>query len=643
MTGDELAQVRELLLHHLQQLDDVGEGASVLHAARESESVLDLVRVVVAREEHRSAVLEAIRGTAMNVIGVREVHDVLELAIEHAQSLLGTEIAYVSTYDEGSGLNVVRAAVGTRSETFVGTTVPFGVGLGGIVAKTQQPFVTYDYLIDERLSHLPDVDDTMRSEGIRAIISAPLIVDGHVVGALYAADRTPRQYRQDEVQVLLSFAGLAALAIDNARLFEAREESLRSLQEAYASLRARNDDAEKAATIQSDLAGIVAKGGRLDDIVQLLSSALRMSVAVYDDLDQLQHHAQVDDANALGPELASTAGIKAMLVETSRSGRAEETSTGSGGPHVGMRVQVGAAHVGSLVASVEEPLRGYEMRAFESAAMAASGPMLQDVQTSIAAAQSGGGSLEALLDGRLEPGEWLRVVRSMPGPVADVWTDDVEQHATALLIEAADPGPAEMLALQRRAVHAGGFAYLGRAGRQLAVHCVGAWPAEDNERIVSRLTRGWAGAATSIGGADVPVSALVPLFRELRAALPLAHGLGHEGAYTPLAALERVTSDLPLTADPARVSAFVSSSVGPLLAYDSNRGTELVDTLAAYLDLGRNARRVADRLGIHYKTVQQRLDRIVQVLDVDWDDSSQVLGLQLALHLHHAGVGLWKA
>jgi DNA-binding PucR family transcriptional regulator len=78
----------------------------------------------------------------------------------------------------------------------------------------------------------------------------------------------------------------------------------------------------------------------------------------------------------------------------------------------------------------------------------------------------------------------------------------------------------------------------------------------------------------------------------------------------------------------------VTATLGPLLDYDSRRGTELRGTLHAYFDAGNSAARAATMLGVHVNTVTQRLDRVAQVLGSGWSAPDRALEVQLALKLH---------
>jgi sugar diacid utilization regulator len=75
----------------------------------------------------------------------------------------------------------------------------------------------------------------------------------------------------------------------------------------------------------------------------------------------------------------------------------------------------------------------------------------------------------------------------------------------------------------------------------------------------------------------------------------------------------------------------VERALGPLLEYDAQRRTSLVDTLEAYfLSLG-NAARTAERCHVHLNSVYYRLERIREVLGCDFEQPEMALDLQVAL------------
>lgn len=85
--------------------------------------------------------------------------------------------------------------------------------------------------------------------------------------------------------------------------------------------------------------------------------------------------------------------------------------------------------------------------------------------------------------------------------------------------------------------------------------------------------------------------------------------------------------------DPGR---FLRATIGAVLDYDDDRGTQLAETLDAYFAAGRSPTRARTALHVHANTVNQRLERVGQLLGPRWQQPEQSLEIQLALRLRHA-------
>jgi sugar diacid utilization regulator len=86
-----------------------------------------------------------------------------------------------------------------------------------------------------------------------------------------------------------------------------------------------------------------------------------------------------------------------------------------------------------------------------------------------------------------------------------------------------------------------------------------------------------------------------------------------------------------MSEDPAELQRFYAETVEPLVAYDEQYQTELVQTLATFLDADGNVAGTAQRLFTHRHTVYYRLERIKELsgLDVGSSDGREKLSLGL--------------
>jgi sugar diacid utilization regulator len=88
---------------------------------------------------------------------------------------------------------------------------------------------------------------------------------------------------------------------------------------------------------------------------------------------------------------------------------------------------------------------------------------------------------------------------------------------------------------------------------------------------------------------------------------------------------------LPYMSDPAELKRFYQETVRPLVAYDEQYETDLLGTLATFLDCDANVNATASRLITHRHTIRYRFERVRELtgLDVSSTDGREKLSLGL--------------
>lgn len=139
--------------------------------------------------------------------------EVLHLISAKTTELLGTPHAQVVLWDADTRTLRLGAAFGTEAEKVKEQDFLVGTGVIGIVAETRTPLIVNDYqAFPSRLKEFPE---------IVADIGVPLLYRGHFLGVLNSHATCPgTRFTQGQLALLTSFADHAAVAIQNARLFE---------------------------------------------------------------------------------------------------------------------------------------------------------------------------------------------------------------------------------------------------------------------------------------------------------------------------------------------------------------------------------------------------------------------------------------
>ncbi|WP_017549443.1 helix-turn-helix domain-containing protein [Salinicoccus carnicancri] len=90
------------------------------------------------------------------------------------------------------------------------------------------------------------------------------------------------------------------------------------------------------------------------------------------------------------------------------------------------------------------------------------------------------------------------------------------------------------------------------------------------------------------------------------------------------------------------INHFIEETLSPLTV-DNSRYKELEKTLDAYMETNRSPGKTAKLVHIHINTLYQRLRTIEELLDIDLNDSQDMLKIQLACHLKNSQPGLEDA
>lgn len=91
---------------------------------------------------------------------------------------------------------------------------------------------------------------------------------------------------------------------------------------------------------------------------------------------------------------------------------------------------------------------------------------------------------------------------------------------------------------------------------------------------------------------------------------------------------------IDLTSGQENLKRFCQDTLGALLEYDNQHGTELTETLRVFLRCNQNSARAARDLFIHYNTLRYRLDCINQILGTALEQPEQRIAIEVALYLN---------
>ncbi|MFQ5839889.1 MAG: ATP-binding protein [Candidatus Methylomirabilales bacterium] len=197
--------------------------------------------------------LEALTTLSRTVSASLDPQEVLNFVAEATVRLLNVSLARVWLWeDTGRVLRWTATAGDPDLVCYPRDVFHPGEGMVGLAFQTKQVLVTDSPTTDPRYLQ----KGWAREKGIRTIAAIPLLIGDQAVGVLSAARRAANVFQTDEVGLLTSFAAEAAVAVENAQLYQqlrTRAESLEHIvQERTTELRQRNVELETANRAKSE-------------------------------------------------------------------------------------------------------------------------------------------------------------------------------------------------------------------------------------------------------------------------------------------------------------------------------------------------------------------------------------------------------
>jgi PAS domain S-box-containing protein len=203
----------------------------VFHDITERKQVEDALRESEARFRRRAEELSALYETTREIASHHDTKTLLQTIVDRAALLLNAAGGSIYLREVEHDELVLKVAHGQQD--FVGMKMGSGEGLLGEVVQSLQPAVVADYRVWKNRSSKFDTTP------ITALMAAPMLYSGELVGVLSVNEidtgsgQPIRKYTSSEIEQLTFFAGAAASAVHNARLFEETQQRLVELEVLY--------------------------------------------------------------------------------------------------------------------------------------------------------------------------------------------------------------------------------------------------------------------------------------------------------------------------------------------------------------------------------------------------------------------------
>jgi anti-sigma regulatory factor (Ser/Thr protein kinase)/putative methionine-R-sulfoxide reductase with GAF domain len=162
--------------------------------------------------------LRDLRSVTDAALAYLPLEELLTELLGRVVGILNADTAAILLLDDDDRTLVARAVQGLEEEVERGVRIPVGQGFAGRIAATKLPVQI------ENIDEAEILNPILREKGLRSLLGVPLLVEGGVIGVMHVGTLTPRDFSDEDVELLQSAGDRAALAISS-RLTE-RERGL---------------------------------------------------------------------------------------------------------------------------------------------------------------------------------------------------------------------------------------------------------------------------------------------------------------------------------------------------------------------------------------------------------------------------------
>jgi PAS domain S-box-containing protein len=224
---------------------------------------------------HRTEQLETVRQVATDMAQELDLDRLLQMLTDRAAELFHVERSSLYLWTPGTQQLIKRPSAGHHGAEEV-RTIQLGDGVTGTAAASRQGVCANDYPAS------PLANPIFIEHGLRAVMAEPLLVHDRLLGVLNVGTVGPTQFTPEDQQLLNLLAIQAAIAIQNARLFDDRVHAQHALE-------ARTQQLETARKITEQITQVRDPDELLTlilDRVQAVVPAHIVTIRLWDDTTQ---------------------------------------------------------------------------------------------------------------------------------------------------------------------------------------------------------------------------------------------------------------------------------------------------------------------------------------------------------------------
>ena len=168
-------------------------------------------RIKKIHTDNRNGIYEALLSIGQDLASTMDLDTLLERILNAAQRVFQFDNALIRLVDMDRGVLEAVASYG-YSEEAIRLEIALGQGVMGRTALRGVPVLIDDLELES--DYVPGI------KGARCELAVPMVARDRIIGVFNVESPHPGAFSEEDIEPLLALAGQAAIAIDNARLYQ---------------------------------------------------------------------------------------------------------------------------------------------------------------------------------------------------------------------------------------------------------------------------------------------------------------------------------------------------------------------------------------------------------------------------------------
>jgi len=219
LTGKDFAQMLK------QKNDELAQAKKKLEEL--SNKLEDKVKLQTDELKKSKDRLSILYHISRSISSTLELNNILKVILDFSVKISGANRGSVMLLDEKKNIFFIKTAYNLSEKIIREVTFAKDENTIGWVVKNKKPLYTKDLKKDKRFSKKEEIDYKLKQ-----LLMVPIIIEGEVKGVINLDNNT--SFTTDTINLLKSFSEQAAVAINNARLYQKIQDSYFEIVKALA-------------------------------------------------------------------------------------------------------------------------------------------------------------------------------------------------------------------------------------------------------------------------------------------------------------------------------------------------------------------------------------------------------------------------